>query len=606
MALTSTYNPQGGASTYLQGSSPSLQTTGTVPTSTTSSIGLKATSPTTNVTAPKTTLTSAQTALKDLSSTYALVNGTVYNKSSQTKFATPQDFFKDSGVSNFNVKFDTAYTPSGKETVYGQPQASPTVSASTVPSSSSSYSSNTTITPTYTPPQTTPVSGQYTPPNQGTTGVSQGGIIGNLINTANTQNPNYTDALKMINDTAAEQTRLGQEGAQANADILSRPEGLSQQTGQQGILAQLIASKQAALAPKYNAAVAQLGAANTQTGTIGSLLSSAGGLNAPITNPQTGGLVSPSVNTTTRQTTSGAANLNSLIGQRPSPSNPNATEYYNTQTNQGFSSPQQLADFVNQQLPNSGATAQNVFSLLQSQNTNQVVQPNDPYYQTLQTFAQLLASNQPSAVPMGSLPPAVQAQVLQMAQAMGYNANTALGTASAQQSNVANQQTAGIEAAKSLYLQKYPEAANLYQSLRNVDDAGNLVIQNTAGQNINPFTFVPLNTTIADARRYFSSTGQATFDSNIINLRNLVQALTSSSGGNIPSNITDNAQALINGSLSMGGLQALITAAKQEGQLRFNNALGTGLKGWNDLQSGTTPLTNSSYLSNNTTLGGLF
>ncbi len=70
-----------------------------------------------------------------------------------------------------------------------------------------------------------------------------------------------------------------------------------------------------------------------------------------------------------------------------------------------------------------------------------VVSPNDPYYQTLQTYAGLLASNQGSAVPLGSLPPAVQAQVLRMAQGQGYNANTSAALAASQQTQVQQQQT---------------------------------------------------------------------------------------------------------------------------------------------------------------------
>ena len=48
----------------------------------------------------------------DLSATYGLNNGTVYNKTTGQAFSNPQDFFKDSGVSSFNgLTFDTGYTP---------------------------------------------------------------------------------------------------------------------------------------------------------------------------------------------------------------------------------------------------------------------------------------------------------------------------------------------------------------------------------------------------------------------------------------------------------------------------------------------------------------
>lgn len=59
--------------------------------------------------------------------------------------------------------------------------------------------------------------------------------------------------------------------------------------------------------------------------------------------------------------------LGGIIGTRPSPSNPQTTEYYNTQTGQGFANPQALSTFVNSQTPQAGTTADNVFSYLGSQ-----------------------------------------------------------------------------------------------------------------------------------------------------------------------------------------------------------------------------------------------
>lgn len=49
----------------------------------------------------------------DVSSMYANVGGTIYNKNTGQAFSTPQQFFADSGLSSFNgVNFDTAWNPS--------------------------------------------------------------------------------------------------------------------------------------------------------------------------------------------------------------------------------------------------------------------------------------------------------------------------------------------------------------------------------------------------------------------------------------------------------------------------------------------------------------
>ena len=52
------------------------------------------------------------TPVNDISGTYGMNNGTVYNKSTGRAFATPQEFFSESGLKSFDgAKFDTNYTP---------------------------------------------------------------------------------------------------------------------------------------------------------------------------------------------------------------------------------------------------------------------------------------------------------------------------------------------------------------------------------------------------------------------------------------------------------------------------------------------------------------
>lgn len=529
-------------------------------------VGVPAVAPTPK--APVNTIPKAQVAPKDFSGQYGLNNGTVYDKNTGKGFSSDAEFKAATGFSSNGQKFDTTY----KSGVLPPIQTATVGSQVPNPASTPTPSPN----PTYNPTSTTPSSnGPYTPPNQGTTGVSQGGIIGNLIGIANNETPEVTKArsdLQTLNNNYAKQT----------SNIEGSPIDLSLATGQEGILNRLFAAKQ-------GAAQTALSSALTSQGQQISANSSAGGLNAPI---QAGAYTSPSAVNTTGQTTSGASNLDSLIGQRMG-GDGKTTEYFDKSSGKGFSTPQELADYVNKQTGGNQANATNVFDLLKSGALNN---PNggggtlNPLNNIPKLVSDVISEKMSynDALSQGgtvaNFAAALKAAISQADPSFDFINSQA--SAAAKAANIQNQQTAGTDAAKSLYLQKYPEAANLYQALNNVDDAGKLTVQNAQGQNINPFQFVPLNTTIADARRYFSSQGQATFDSNIINLRNLVQNLNASGGGNIPSNITESANGLINGTITMSALQALITAAKQEGQLRFNNALGAGLKGWNDLQTG--------------------
>lgn len=438
----------------------------------------------------------------------------------------------------------------------------------------------------------------YTPPNQGTTGVSQGGLINNL-NTNATSNPLYQAALNKVNNISKEQSDLETEAAKQKSFIQGSPFGLSEQIGSQGILQQLLASKQAALAPEYNAAIAELQGANTSQSNTTSGLSAAASANAPI---QSGAYTSPSAPATTGQATSGAQSLNSIVGQRPSASNPNVTEFYNTQNVQGFSNPQDLSNFINTQFPGANTNAANVFQYIQANGNNTGNNSGLNPISNINKTAQDVINNitpYATAVQQGSSVPGFQNLLNEAITAGGGNITALQAQNAVTQSNIQTAGTAATTAGQQLYLAKYPEAANLRQAIDNVDDAGKLAVQNTAGQNINPFSVVPLNSTIAEARRLFSSQGQAAFDSNVTNLKNLVTALNSQNGGT-PTSAVDSAIMLINDSTPMGTLQTLINQAKQEGELKFNNSLGAGLKGWNDLQS------SGAATQSNSSLKGLF
>lgn len=102
-------NLQGSFGGSLQGSQNAVQTP-SAPTPA-PAVPKKVTYGNTAATSPK------QQYINDLSSQYGNVNGTIYNKSTGTGYSNQDDFFRDSGVSNFNnLKFDTGYQPASFST----------------------------------------------------------------------------------------------------------------------------------------------------------------------------------------------------------------------------------------------------------------------------------------------------------------------------------------------------------------------------------------------------------------------------------------------------------------------------------------------------------
>lgn len=529
-------------------------------------IGVKAQSPSNNISTQAPTLSSNQIAPTDLSSTYANVGGTIYNKQSQTKFSNPTDFFKDSGQSSFNnLKFDTNYTPTGKETIYGQ-TPTPTQTATQNTNQNNYVPAN---QPTPAPAQATPnqPSTPYIPPNQGTTGVSQGGIIGNLINTANNQSPAVQKAIQDIQN-------LQTSEAQSEANISSEPIDLSLASGQTGILQKLAAAKMGAAQTALQNALSEQGQQINAT-------TSAGQLNTPVIANPGQVQISPS-QPNPGATTSGAANLSSLIGQRPSVSSLGTTEFYNTQTGQGFSTPQALADFVNQQNPGINATPQNVFQLLQQQGqggSNLLGLDAN----TLNTYAQMLASGQGASIPSSVTGnTALMARLYNMAQGLAggnFNTNVAAGIGAANQSNAQAGNTAAVNAGVSAYNSAYQDYLNVGQSVDTIDSFGQLLLSNAGG--INPYDARFANQTLSTIRQQLSGSQQAQFDSTLAALKSKVSGLLSVGGNETPTNLTNDANSIINGSVSLGALQDTLNRIKQEGQSikniaaqKANTALG--------------------------------
>lgn len=544
-------------------------------------VGQQTTSPSSNL-QPKPNTTSTP-APKDLSGTYANVNGTIYNTVTKQKFSNPADFFKDSGQTSFNnLKFNTSYTPTGNETVYG---STPTPLNFGTPASTNSGASTGTLqtlaaqtaaqnagtaTSTGNPAATTTPANNgatYTPPNQGTTGVSSGGTVGNLVGLSQTQNPNYVAAQNQVTSLGQQISGLNTDAANQQANISGSPFGLSEQLGQSGILQQLLASKQAALTPQYNAAVAELNAANTQSSQQTTAAQGAANAAAPTYNVSPGTLTGqptqPNGGLGGTSTAAGTSNINSLVGQRPSASSPGTTEYYNTQTGQGFSTPQALADFVNSQT-NAGVTAQNVFQYLQNPTAtagSSSLAGVSP--QLMQTYASMLASGNQASIPAsvtGNM--ALMAQLQQMVGGGSFNNNVALGQGAANQSNASVAGSATTTANANVYFQAVSDMSTLQANISNIQQFGNQVIANMP-TGVNPTDSTVLNSTIQDfTQKYANNPQYAALLTNIQGFQARVSALLGS--GEIPSAATAGATQIADGTLPVGSMAAVVKQIQAE------------------------------------------
>ncbi len=211
------------------------------------------------------------------------------------------------------------------------------------------------------------------------------------------------------------------------------------------------------------------------------------------------------------------------------------------------------------------------------------VSPSDPFYQTLQTYAQSLASGQGSAIPSSITGnPALQAQLLQMAKQINpsFNYNTAQGLGAAQQSNAATAGTAQTGASNSVYQKAVGDLAQYQNMAQNIKSFGDQALQNI--QTL-PLTSSQLaNTTIGQAMTQFNSPQYAQFSTNIQGLQARVSALLGT--GEIPSSATAGAQAIINGNLNLGALQATMNQINNEADSIVQNQASIASNAYSNIQ----------------------
>lgn len=227
----------------------------------------------------------------------------------------------------------------------------------------------------------------------------------------------------------------------------------------------------------------------------------------------------------------------------------------------------------------------------------QGVSPNDPFYQTMQTYAQLLANNQGGTIPASITGNSVlNAQLQQMAKAInpGYNYNVASGVGAAQQSNAQIAGTAGVAANQAVLNPAYANYLQLQQTTQNIDQFGGLLTQTMQQGGINPFDLKYANKTLTEIRNQLSSGQQAIYDNTLATLRSRVSGLLAAGGSEVPSAITADAQKILDGSLPLSSLTGVLQRIQQEGQILLNNAAGVvntayaGVQGGNTQQNATT------------------
>lgn len=170
---------------------------------------------------------------------------------------------------------------------------------------------------------------------------------------------------------------------------------------------------------------------------------------------------------------------------------------------------------------------------------------------------------------------------------------------SATQSNIQTAGTAGTQANQQVFNKAYGEYTDLQNSVQNVDQFGQLLTQNMGG--INPSDVKYANQTIAQIRSQLSSGQQAQFDSTLAALTSKVSGLLSVGGNEIPTDVSTAANKIIDGSLPVGSLTAVLSRIQAEGNILLQNQAQkvntayAGIQGGNINQNANTSTTASPW-----------
>lgn len=206
----------------------------------------------------------------------------------------------------------------------------------------------------------------------------------------------------------------------------------------------------------------------------------------------------------------------------------------NTQQGLQQSGLNQAAGLVQPQLGQYGQAQYSPLGGTVGGGTGAGVSQNDPFYQTMQTYAQALATGQGTAIP-GSISgnPALQAQLLQMAKQINPNFNYNQSTATGQSQQAQTGQA-----------QQYQSAAQQAQNL-------GLQLQQVVTQaGINPNDINALNTFIQKIAKNTSDPNYPTFQNLISDLANTYAQVLTPAGGAVTDKVRDISSSLLNSTQS--------------------------------------------------------
>lgn len=256
--------------------------------------------------------------------------------------------------------------------------------------------------------------------------------------------------------------------------------------------------------------------------------------------------------------------------------------------------------------PQVGAYGQTFYNPLTGQTTGGTagVSSSDPFYATLQGYANDLANNQPGAVPSSiSGNSVLWNQVLQMAKQINpnFNYNAAVGAGNAQTSNVQTGGTAATTANQGVYNNALSSLTNYQNMAANIKSFGTQLQSNMTTAGINPTASQWANKTLNDLQSQFSSAGYSVFNANIQGLQARVSDLLNT--GEIPSSATAGAQAIVNGNITLGAMTATLNQINNEASAIVSNQQSIANKAFTNIQRGARAVTSGG--GNTVTAGGI-
>ncbi len=222
------------------------------------------------------------------------------------------------------------------------------------------------------------------------------------------------------------------------------------------------------------------------------------------------------------------------------------------------------------------------------------VSPTDPFYKVLQGYAQDLVNNQVAAVQASGITsnPVLWNQVLQMAQRINpnFNYNAAVAGGAVQQANIQTGGTASTTANQQVYNAALSKLATYQNMANNIKSFGGQLINNMQTAGINPTSAQYANMTLNQLQTQFSNAGYATFNTNIQGLQARVSDLLNT--GEIPSSATAGAQAIVNGNISLGAMEATLNQINNEANAIVQNQSSIAKNAFSNIQANTGTGTN--------------